>query len=351
MILPDNKNREDAMHIDQLRSHLPDETACRIFFEELIWAAGRRCPRCKSSQANEIKSRNGLYQCSQCKKQFTVTAHTPFHGTKLPLWTWIKAMYFILTSSKGISSVVLGRLVGVSQKTAWKMGHAIRKMMETEFFDTKVLKGIVEIDEKFIGGKPRFETGSVHKRGKGTSKSQVLIATERQGPAYCHVIESDRADEIQPVLDFLVDSHSHLMSDESKTHMKIGRCFSEHSSVNHSKKQYSKGDIHSNTAESFASILERAKLGVFHYMSQEHLPRYLNEASFRWTNRVGKKTTTKSGKIKIRWSPLPFLKMAGVLLANAAGQRLKRSENGGLVEMIRPYDQQCASQWAPEFGL
>jgi hypothetical protein len=92
------------------------------------------------------------------------------HSTKLPLWKWLQAMYYIVNSSKGISSVVLARWLGVTQTTAWKMGHAIRAMMDTGSEDTPLLDGIVELDEKYFGGKPRYQSGVKHKRGRGKAK-------------------------------------------------------------------------------------------------------------------------------------------------------------------------------------
>ena len=93
------------------------------------------------------------------------------HSTKLPLWKWLQAMYYMVNSSKGISSVILARWLGVSQPTAWKMGHAIRTMMDPRLDNGPVLKGIVELDEKYFGGKPRYEKG-IHTKGvkKGTTK-------------------------------------------------------------------------------------------------------------------------------------------------------------------------------------
>jgi hypothetical protein len=92
------------------------------------------------------------------------------HSTKLPLWKWLLAMYYMVNSSKGISSVYLANWVGISQKSAWKLGHAIRSMMEPGSELLPPLSGIVELDEKYIGGKPRFEHGVKHKRGRGTEK-------------------------------------------------------------------------------------------------------------------------------------------------------------------------------------
>lgn len=161
------------MNIDQLRKRFSNEDTCRLFFESVLWKHGRSCPHCynlKSYRLSGKSARKGLYECSRCKRQFTVTTKTPMHSTKLPLWTWLLAMYLILNSSKGISSVYLGKLVGISQKSAWKIGHAIREMMAPGSELVPALSGIVELDEKYIGGKPRYEKGVVHKRGKGTKK-------------------------------------------------------------------------------------------------------------------------------------------------------------------------------------
>ena len=161
------------MNIDQLRERFPDEASCFQFFESVIWKNGRTCPHCMSDKSYKLKGasvRPVLYECAQCKRQFRVTCRTPMHSTKLSLWKWILAMYYIVNSSKGISSVYLGKLVGISQKSAWKIGHAIRKMMEPDSDFVPGLSGVVELDEKYIGGKPRFQKGVSHKRGKGTQK-------------------------------------------------------------------------------------------------------------------------------------------------------------------------------------
>jgi transposase-like protein len=121
------------MNADQLRARFPDESACRKFFESIIWQNGRVCPHCACEKSYPIRgktSRPGLYECDKCKRQFTVTTRTPMHSTKLPLWKWLQMMYYMVNSSKGVSSVFMGHWIGVAQKTAWKMGHAIREMMD-----------------------------------------------------------------------------------------------------------------------------------------------------------------------------------------------------------------------------
>ena len=161
------------MNTDQLREQFPDEAACREFFEAVIWSDGRKCPHCQFHRSYALRgqsSRPGLYECGWCKRQFTVTTGTPMHSTKLALWKWLLTIYYMINSSKGVSSVVLGKWVGVSQKTAWKMGHAVRQMMAACSQGQPLLNGIVELDEKYLGGKPRFQQGVVHKRGRGTNK-------------------------------------------------------------------------------------------------------------------------------------------------------------------------------------
>lgn len=161
------------MNIDQLRDQFPNEKVCRRFFESVRWPSGRVCPHCGHKKSYVIKVANAAhdrYQCKSCHRQFTVTTKTALHSTNLPLWKWLQAMYLITSSSKGISSVVLSRLIGVTQPTAWKMGHTIRKMMASEQSDAGLLTGVIELDEAYIGGKPQPKPGVVHKRGKGTSK-------------------------------------------------------------------------------------------------------------------------------------------------------------------------------------
>lgn len=324
------------MNLDQFRTQFSNETVCRQYFESQIWRYGRKCPHCGGTKSWRLKGKScrpGLYECGRCKRQFTVTTGTPLHGTKLPLWKWLNAMYFIANSSKGIASVFLGRWVGVSQRTAWKMGHAIRELMSPGQIGQKLLSGTVEMDDKFLGGKPRHEEGVVHKRGKGTDKAQIIAAIERCGAVVSTPIASDKTSEINPVIDRWVDRQSHLMTDKSRSFLSVGNSFDEHSYVNHSAHEYSRGEVHNNTTESYFAMLERARLGVFHYISETHLHRYLNEAAFRWTHREPIKTKGNGGRRKTRWRRLPILTILEKLLANAVGCRLKRMKNGGLVKV------------------
>ena len=161
------------MNLEQLMKRFPDDETCSQFFESIRWPSGRFCPHCGNQKhwvIQATENRPKRYECNKCQRQYTVTTRTALHSTKLPLRKWMQAMYLITSSSKGISSVILSRLIGTTQSTAWKMGHTIRKMMTASQIDASLLSGIVELDETYIGGTPKAQPGIRHKWGKGTSK-------------------------------------------------------------------------------------------------------------------------------------------------------------------------------------
>lgn len=322
------------MDINQFRNMFSDERICRRYLEKVIWPAGRACPHCGCLESWRIKgesARTGLYECGGCSGQFTVTTKTPMHSTKLPLQTWMLAMYLIISSSKGISSVVLARWLGVNQKTAWKVGHAVRAIMDVHADTMGKLTGIVELDEKYLGGKPRFQHGVTHPRGRGTKKACVHVAVSRKGPVRTGVITSDSYAILAPHVKQVVSPKALVMTDQLHTYMALGKEFFGHESVNHGHKEYARGEAHVNTAESFNAILERAKQGVFHFISRQHLPRYLSEIAFRWNNRVPVEKK-RNGLSKIVMQARPVLDQFEDLLQHAVGTQLRRTVWGGLAQ-------------------
>ena len=321
---------------------LPTEMDARRFLEDAIWHQGRFCPHCGSFNTGAItgpSARAGLYQCRErvCRSQFTITTRTPLHATKLDLRVWIAAFFLVLTSSKGISSVVLARLLGVSQKTAWKMGHAVREMMNPNGDRSgQRLTGTVEVDEAFIGGKPKYRRGIKNKRGKGTSKPQVLVVVQRGGEARSVLIPDGKTITVKPHVEQWVHPTAILMTDSNRIYRKIGLGFAAHHSVNHSKKIFAHKDTgaHINTAEAFVGQVERALVGVYHLLPRQHLQRYLDEISWRWNRRqqvskVPGSAGSASGRHQI-WRPLPVLAQMIELLRNAPGRQVRRSERFGL---------------------
>jgi transposase-like protein len=233
-----------------------DEERCRRLLEAMIWPRGRLCPKCGCRDSIALagrdvgrKARPGLYQCSdgECQFQFTVTTRTPLHSTKLPLRTWLTGLWLILQSDKGISSVRLAEAIGVSQPTAWRMGHAMRLLVTREH----QLDGTVEMDEFYIGGSPRNDADRPH-LGRGrkgqprTTKTPVLAVVQRPtqadegaaaGDARARVVADLSEREARRVLSENVDVAAHLMSDEWKSFMSIGQAFAAHDTVRHSDRQ------------------------------------------------------------------------------------------------------------------
>ena len=158
----------------------------------------------------------------------------------------------------------------------------------------------------------------------------MLVAVERNGSVRTASVENDSIANLSPVIDRFVDKRAHLKTDELHAYKLIGKKYASHQWVNHQSKEYSRGDTHNNTAESFNAMLERAKQGVFHYLSKKHLSRYLNEIGFRWNQRDPELKVTKKGELKIVMKRLPVLTVLKSLLVQAPGRQIRRSANGGI---------------------
>lgn len=324
--------------VADIAKKMPTEDAARRFLEQMIWGESRFCPHCggfRSTALRGEKHRAGLYQCNDCRGQFSITTKTPLHSTKLELRTWVEAIYIVLNSSKGVSSVVLARMIGVTQKTAWKMGHAIREMMYAAG-DSKLLSGIVEVDEAYVGGAPKYKAGQTNPRGKGTKKQPVLVAIERGGEVRAAIMDGTSSADIQPLVESWIDKASTLMTDSNHAYRSIGKTFAAHHYVKHGAKEFANPTTgaHINTAEAFSAFVERARVGVYHRITGYHTQRYLNDLTWRWNHReahIGEKIT-KSGKATphIRWKPLPVIEMMRALLRKAPGREMRRSSNYGI---------------------
>ena len=158
----------------------------------------------------------------------------------------------------------------------------------------------------------------------------MLVAVERNGPVRSAPVPSDSIANLSPIIDRFVDKRAHLRTDELHAYKQIGKQYASHMWVNHYRKEYSRGDVHNNTAESFNAILERARQGVFNYLSKKHLSRYLHEVGFRWNQREPILKTDKRGQLKLIMKRLPVMVMLKSLLAHAPGRQIRRSANGGI---------------------
>ena len=286
---PSFKSLREMAYIDVCR--LTEEQA-RTILEDIRWKGKIACPHCSSQNVTRLKSdmvkstRDGVIQCNECRGQFTVLKGTIMEDSHITLRQWLQAFHSMCASKKGVSALQLQRNLGLgSYKTAWYLSHRIRKAMEAEPM-ARALKGIVEVDETYIGGKPRKGDGIERKRGRGTLKAPVMLMVERNGRAISKPIDNVSASTLQSAVKEMVNKNATIMTDEWKSYNGIGKDFKGgHQIVNHSIGEYVNGTANTNTAESYFALLKRGITGTFHHISKKHLSRYCNEFSFRWDNR------------------------------------------------------------------
>jgi transposase-like protein len=292
------------MDLAQITALTEDEA--RNYVERVRWPNGPVCPHCGGThvgtvQANlEKEVRAGLYTCLDCLKQFTVTVDTVMHGSHIPLRLWLIAFHLMTSSKKGISALQLMRNLGLgSYKTAWHLAHRIRYAMKQGSMFLP-LKGTVEVDETYVGGKPRKtnkgtpEPEVKAKRGRGTEKAPVLALVERDGNVVSRPIKHVDAKTLKGAIKAMCHKDSCIMTDEWASYKGIGEHFSGgHEVVKHNESEFVSGRASTNTVESYFAVLKRGVHGIFHHISKVHLHRYCDEFSFRWNYRKandGKRT-------------------------------------------------------------
>jgi transposase-like protein len=264
-----------------------DEEKCRTYLEHLRWPEGVKCLRCQSDKISRIYTR-GLFTCDACGYQFSVKVGTIFHDSHLPLTKWFLAIYLMSEARKGVSANQLKRTLGVAYKTAWYLCHRIRKAVADA--DTSLLSGIIEVDETYIGGKAKNMHKDVRERkitGRGASgKAMVLGAIERGGKIRLRVDQrADRETLHAFIKEMAAPEAECIMTDEHAGYEGIADENTRHETVSHSKDEWVRGDVHTNTVENAWSLFKRSIVGSYHQISAKHLDRYLDEFEFRFNNR------------------------------------------------------------------
>jgi transposase-like protein len=276
------------LSITVFNKHFGTEEQCIAHLEAIRWPNGLRCLKCDGERISRIKAlgKTGklrhLYLCLDCEYQYSVTVGTIFHDSHVPLTKWFYAIRLMRSAKKGISGKHLERELGVNYRTAWSMGHRIRVAMKDEMH---ILKGIVEVDETWVGGKARNRHTSKRSGkggGPGSGKVPVIGAVERNGRVVVRAIDRE---DVATVTKFVNEAVAHdvslLVSDTAGGYRFLIRTHSGHQMINHNAGRYVVGAVHTNTIESFWSIFKRGIVGTFRKFSKKYLHLYVAEFQFR----------------------------------------------------------------------
>ena len=283
-------------------AYFHDEAAAFSALEGIMWPGGKpeSCPHCGvvgkanrlAVQTSKPSKRNpngkpvyGLWKCYACRGQFTVRKGTVFEESRLPLHLWFQAAHLMCSSKKGVSANQLHRTLGCTLKTAWFVGHRIREAMREGFLEIPfgVAGGIVESDETFLSRRRRKGDGPLHKQ----HKMKVLTLVDRTtGRARSTVLKSLKQDEIMTAVYRNVSREARIMTDQAAYYKHAFGGFAGHDTVDHSKEEYVRGDVYTNTAEGFFSVFKKGMKAVYQKCDERHLHRYLAEFDFRYNHRI-----------------------------------------------------------------
>lgn len=282
----------EELNLVKLAQEYSDEDKARALFESWRWPKGPVCPHCKNHTEKPIYKlepqegsheavRKGVYKCGACREQFTATVNTVLEDSHLPLSKWVMAIFILCSSKKAVSALQISRMLGLQYKTAWFMCHRIRFALGDSHKDK--LKGVVEVDETFIGGKGPAKT-------KLSRKTPVVALIEQDGSMKARVVPNVSQKNLGQALRDCVEKSAVICTDEHGGYRNPAKHFKAHHRVVHSKFEYVLKtpdgiSASTNRCESFFSLLKRGVHGAWHNVSREHLPKYVNEFAYRWNTR------------------------------------------------------------------
>jgi len=263
------RGHRETISLFELHERFPNEESAAEWFVKQRWPNGVQCPHCDGCEVKTVPDAKPMpYWCKPCRKYFSVRTKTVMHRSKLPLRTWLFAIYLNATSLKGVSSLKLHRDLGISQPAAWFLNHRIREAFEA---GDALLSGPIEIDEAYLGGtarnrpKHRRLTAVVGIRDRTTREIRATVIAR---PNQANLLQALAAN---------VESDAMIYSDGNRAY----RILPKHVAVRHSVAEYVAGEAHTNGIESFWAMLKRAFHGTFHHFSPKHMARYINEMATR----------------------------------------------------------------------
>ena len=282
------------MNIITIMQRWPNQEAAIAHLEKVRWGENIICPYCGSGKTCAHASKDKTsprWQCQDCHRAFSVTVGTIFHHTHLPLQTWFLAIALLLNAKKSLSNAQLARDLNLPYKTAWSLALRIRTAMANDPEQKRLFHGIVEMDETYVGGKPRKGNGPKStkpnaKRGRGTNKLAVVGIVERNGRAVARSFDGMKL-SVKNLTGFhksVVDGGAAITITDEYTGYRGLKEITDHYAVNH-KQAYVVGDTHTNTIEGFWSLLKRAWYGQHHFYSRKWAQLYISETAYKYNNR------------------------------------------------------------------
>ena len=285
-----NESTKEDTPIQDVPLACADEKAAVEFMEKQRWGDHPCCPHCGSLSVYQMKDattgerqKNFRWRCHDCKQQYTVRVGTVFEDSRIPLKHWCYGFYRASTSKKGVSALEIHRQTGLSYKSALFLLHRIRYAMDAQ--DIEPLKGDVEVDEVFIGGKPRRINRGYKQKTVKKDKAIVIGMKERGGRVRPRVIADVTGHTLKAVIAANIEKSSRVLTDDWSGYRGLRNAGWNHESVKHSMYEYVRGDVHTNSIEGFFGMLKRGINGIYHSVSKKHLHRYLSEFEFRHDNR------------------------------------------------------------------
>lgn len=277
--------------------HFQSPDKAREYLEALRWGGDPVCPHCGTSGEHYATKKPGVWRChsKECRKDFSVTTKTVMESSHIKLNVWLQAFALMTASKKGISAHQIHRQLGVTYKSAWFLAMRIREAMRNGgLLPPMGGEGkIVEADETYYGKteqpyvSPQRRGRPYAKRSRGPkNKRPILALVERGGNVRSFHVPVADAGAVARIVRENIHNESRLHTDESNLYFAVGKEFAKHETVKHAANEYARGDVTSNTVETYFSVFKRGMRGTYQHCKEKHLHRYLAEFDFRFNTRT-----------------------------------------------------------------